>query len=124
MSRASPLTLSLVSSLQLVMTTLPIDVFAWSMAAAHDVDAGADGTLVPLGRVTAAGECRRNNTSLSCLRPPGSALRTSSLGMHGTSELRVLSLPSLALVHTHTLEGMQTSGSGSRPLGCSPRRVR
>jgi len=49
--------------------------------------------------------------------PPGKRTAHLIVGTHGTSELRVLSLPSLALVHTHTLEGMKLRGLAADPWG-------
>jgi len=55
--------------------------------------------------------------SLSCPPPLASAPHTSLWGLMQTSELRVLSLPGLALVHTHRLEGMQVCGLAADPCG-------
>jgi len=81
------------------------------------------GTLVSLGPVAAAGQA--DDMRPLAVMPPASGKRTSHLivGTYDQPELRVLSLPGLALVHTHRLEGMQVMWPGSRSLWHGPRSV-
>ena len=48
---------------------------------------------------------------------PGTLISHLVIGSSDTDELIVLSLPGLALVHTHRLEGMQVTGLAADPLG-------
>jgi len=73
---------------------------------------------VPLGPVVAAGEADYDGPPcchaprLWQAQPP-----TSLSGTFFSLELRVLSLPGLALVHTHRLEGMKVWGLAADPCG-------
>ena len=51
--------------------------------------------------------------------PPATGKRVSHLivGTEDSSELLVLSLPGLALVHSHVIEGMQLIGMAADPFG-------
>ena len=72
---------------------------------------------MPLGTVAAAG--KSNNGRPLAVMPPAPGKHTSHLivGTAYTPELRVLSLPGLALVHTHRLKGMQVWGLAAYPWG-------
>jgi len=76
-----------------------------------------EGALVSLGPVAAAGEADSFAPSLSCPLRLASAPHTSSWGLGIRPELRVLSLPGLALVHTHRLEGMKVRCLAADPCG-------
>lgn len=74
-------------------------------------------SLMVEGIVAAAGELAA--CALLAVVPPAPGKRVSHLVIvtTGTSALLVLALPSLALVHTHTLEGMVVMGLAADPCG-------
>ena len=88
------------------------EVHAWHLATD-----GAAMRISSNGPVTAAGS-RDDHRPLAVV-PPAPGKRASHLvvGTGESSELLVLSLPSLALVHTHRLEGMKVLGLAADPWG-------
>jgi len=72
---------------------------------------------MPLGPVAAAGAA--HNVRPLAVMPPAlsSAPHTSSWEPLAEPELRVFSLPGLAVIHTHRLEGMQVGGLAADPWG-------
>ena len=87
-------------------------VCAWSCASE-----GAGILITLCGPVAAAGT-RQGVRTLAVVPPaPGKAISHLVVGTHCTSELLVLTLPGLALVHTHALEGMRVSGLAADPWG-------
>ena len=77
---------------------------------------------MPVGAVSAAGQ-GRGSCVLAVVPPPSRSKQRSHLvvGSHGSPVLRVVSIPDLALMHTHTLEGMMVVGLAADPSGASPR---
>jgi len=75
---------------------------------------------VPLGPVAAAGEINDLSPPRCHAPRPWQAHFAPHCGNVVTDpELRVLSLPGLALVHTHRLEGMQVCGLAADPWGAA-----
>lgn len=96
----------------------PYLVYAWSWVPSAPGQCVTDrGSLVSLGSVAAAGESTYYRTLT--VMPPTSGKRASYLivGIYLSSELRVLSLPGCALVHTHSLDGMWVIGLAADPYG-------
>ena len=87
-------------------------VHSWSC-----VSDGAGVRIASLGPATAAGAS--DNCIIVAVVPPAPGKRVSNLVVtaFGTPELRVFSLPDLALVHTHTLDGMRVVGLAADPWG-------
>ena len=85
-------------------------VHAWSWA--------ADASGLRAEPPVAAAGAEYGFRHLAVMPPaPGKRIAFLVVGFQGKSELRVVSLPALALVHTHTLEGMQVSGLAADPWG-------
>ena len=80
--------------------------FSWTLASGLRAE----------GMVPAAGEGDR---ALLAVVPPSRGNRVSHLVVGETSNLRVLSLPGLVLVHTHMLEGMNIEALAADPWGNS-----
>jgi len=91
-----------------------------------DAGAAADGTLVPLGPVAAAGESLTDEQYLAVMpAPPGKRTAHLIVGAHGIHLSCVCShSPALPLCTRIPWTGIEAPGSGSRPLRCSPCRVR
>ena len=89
----------------------PVAAWAW--------EADKNG-LAPVGAVSAAGQSR-GGCVLAVVPPPSRSKQRSHLvvGSHGSPVLRVVSIPDLALVHTHTLEGMMVVGLAADPSGAA-----
>ena len=86
-------------------------VHAWEFTAD-----GAGMLITSNGRITDAE--LRGSRPLAVMPPaPGKRASHLVIGNAWTSELLVLSLPGLALVHTHRLEGMSVTGLAADPWG-------
>ena len=85
-------------------------VYAWSCA----VDKA--GFQITLGGPVAAADTREQDRVLAVM-PAADCKTVSHLIVGSSSELLVLSLPDLALVHTHDLEGMGVYGLAADPRG-------
>ena len=95
-----------------VASSTGYDVHAWNFSAD-----GASIRTMSNGPVTAAGT-RSESRPLTVIPPaPCKAVSYLVVGTGESSELLVLSLPSLALTHTHTLEGMDLTGLAADPSG-------
>ena len=87
-------------------------VHAWTCATV-----GAEIRFTPAGPVVSAG-ARPNHRPLAVMPPaPGKKVSHLVVGNAWTSELLVISLPGLSLVHTHRLEGMEVTGLAADPWG-------
>ena len=88
---------------------------------AHAWEFTADGAGIRItsnGRITAAGSRGDRFRPLAVVPPvPGKSVSHLVVGTEESSELLVLSLPGLTLVHTHTLAGMQVTGLAADPWG-------
>lgn len=87
-------------------------VHAWSCAAD-----GATIRISSLGRVTAAGAAESTRIVAVVPPAPGKMISHLVVGTPGSPELLVLSLPGLALVHTHILSGLDVLGLAADPWG-------
>ena len=89
-----------------------VSAFKWQPAEGRD-----SGAIAPLGIVAGAGST--GNCRPMAVVPPAPGLRTAYLlvGTIWSSELRVVSLPDHALVHTHDLKGLSVTGLAADPTG-------
>lgn len=70
--------------------------------------------------IVAEASGRSRKRSLAVVPPaPGKRVSHLVVGAHDTSELLVLALPGLALVHTHTLDGMRAYALAADPWGAA-----
>ena len=95
-----------------VACTRGYDVHAWSVTAD-----GAGIRITSNAPVTAAGTGTYSRPLAVVPPAPGKRVSHLVVGTGKSSELLVLSLPGLALVHTHSLEGMEVGGLAADPWG-------
>lgn len=87
-------------------------VHAWSCATD-----GAGISVNDLGPVPAAGTRERARPLVVMPPAPGKTVSHLVVGVLGSSELIVLSLPDFALVHTHSMEGITVKAMAADPWG-------
>ena len=94
---------------------MPYEVTSWSWS--QRGGPGGLGELVCQGPVVAAGAL--TNWRPLAVMPPAPGKKNSYLivGSCGKPELRVIALPSLTLVHTHVMEGMEIWRLAADPRG-------
>jgi len=93
---------------------IEVTVHAWSCV--------ADGAGVRISRgmsVGAAGSSKYSRTLAIVPPAPGKRVSHLVVGSRNSSELVILSLPGLAFVHSHNLEGMQVTGLAADPWGAA-----
>lgn len=93
-----------------------VGAWSWGSSSSSSGSGGEPG-FQALGPVSAAGA--RDSWRPLAVVPPGPGRRAAHLvvGAFNQPELRVLSLPGLALVHSHCLEGMRVTGLAADPAG-------
>ena len=93
-----------------------VGAWSWGSSGSSGSGGGEPG-FEARGPVSAAGA--RDSWRPLAVVPPGPGRRAAHLvvGAFNQPELRVLSLPGLALVHSHTLEGMRVTGLAADPAG-------